>query len=594
MKFCTKCGAQLKDEAQFCNKCGAPCTSATEAKENTPLKSGEPSEADSAIPKENSEETAKKQPEEENKVKETVVETAKSPAAPAKAEGKNEKKSSKLPLIIGILAVIIIAVVVIVLTKKKPEAQNTETVSANVETTVEETEKVTEPEPEEKKEETPAESVPENSDADRFVKYWMGSEHWGYEITKEPDGSFTVILDSSEGYRQHSTETMHCTYSNGRLEYTDAVLEREIYSLDESCSEPARITEYTNGQGYFELLDEVENPGENEYLETPEETTIILGGVPFDEESMKPPYIAHTYKTTPCASEEYMIWYSDQVPLMDEDFGNMDAMDVKIARNEIFARHGRLFKDEELQNHFNSCGWYNGTVPPEQFSEDVLSEVERNNIKVIEKYEANTDFSLITKLESSAEDCYKKYGADREKYGLTVSSYDNAQMLDKGSYYELPYAEMFIYEAPIPESVFAGKGPGDSITWKGYTYIIESTYDNEYGKGFSFVENLSVTDVLGAHKVDGGYRLNCLDDYSPTTTVFYGSVKFDKDCVVYGYGDFGQCSIKEYALTNHSFDENRFEQGFEYGLTDGYLRIYGYIVKMENGLVTEFKEIFTS
>ena len=25
MKFCTKCGAQLKDEAQFCNKCGTPC-----------------------------------------------------------------------------------------------------------------------------------------------------------------------------------------------------------------------------------------------------------------------------------------------------------------------------------------------------------------------------------------------------------------------------------------------------------------------------------------------------------------------------------------------------------------------------------------
>ena len=62
--------------------------------------------------------------------------------------------------------------------------------------------------------------------------------------------------------------------------------------------------------------------------------------------------------------------------------------ECRVARNEIYARHGRLFKDSALQEYFNGCSWYKGTIAPEAFRDDsVLSRLEKDNIKVIEAYE---------------------------------------------------------------------------------------------------------------------------------------------------------------------------------------------------------------
>ena len=61
--------------------------------------------------------------------------------------------------------------------------------------------------------------------------------------------------------------------------------------------------------------------------------------------------------------------------------------ELRLARNEIFARHGRMFDDQELQDYFNSKSWYRGTIRPEDFSESMLSETEKANIETIKKYE---------------------------------------------------------------------------------------------------------------------------------------------------------------------------------------------------------------
>ncbi|MCL1998085.1 MAG: YARHG domain-containing protein, partial [Turicibacter sp.] len=60
--------------------------------------------------------------------------------------------------------------------------------------------------------------------------------------------------------------------------------------------------------------------------------------------------------------------------LNEDDFTNfpLSAAELRIARNEIFARHGRLFVAEDLQSHFNSLPWYNGTIAPADFTESML------------------------------------------------------------------------------------------------------------------------------------------------------------------------------------------------------------------------------
>ena len=70
------------------------------------------------------------------------------------------------------------------------------------------------------------------------------------------------------------------------------------------------------------------------------------------------------------------------------DLMGLTKEECRIARNELYARHGRRFKDAELQGYFDSCDWYEGTIAPEDFDDTVLNEFEIANRDLIVQYEA--------------------------------------------------------------------------------------------------------------------------------------------------------------------------------------------------------------
>ena len=78
---------------------------------------------------------------------------------------------------------------------------------------------------------------------------------------------------------------------------------------------------------------------------------------------------------------------SDTRYLTSSDLKGLSSWELKIARNEIYARRGRLFKSSDLQNYFNSCSWYDGYISPDSFDDDSLNKVEKNNVNLIKKYE---------------------------------------------------------------------------------------------------------------------------------------------------------------------------------------------------------------
>ncbi len=84
---------------------------------------------------------------------------------------------------------------------------------------------------------------------------------------------------------------------------------------------------------------------------------------------------------------QYILPYSSDEYLLESDVENLSEEECRIARNEIYARHGRKFDDEQLQNYFDACSWYEGTINPEDFSEDILNEVEKANLQMIAEYE---------------------------------------------------------------------------------------------------------------------------------------------------------------------------------------------------------------
>lgn len=85
--------------------------------------------------------------------------------------------------------------------------------------------------------------------------------------------------------------------------------------------------------------------------------------------------------------DDYILPYSSTRSLEEKDINTFDEKKLILARNEIYARHGRLFKDENIQRYFNSKSWYKGEIPPEEFQQEILSPIEQENVIFILEYE---------------------------------------------------------------------------------------------------------------------------------------------------------------------------------------------------------------
>ena len=99
------------------------------------------------------------------------------------------------------------------------------------------------------------------------------------------------------------------------------------------------------------------------------------------------PLPIETPAPTPAPVSEYLIPGSDSRYITEADLKDLTWEQCCFARNEIFARHGRMFQTTEIANYFNGKSWYHGTIAAENFSETVLNEYERANVNFIRQYE---------------------------------------------------------------------------------------------------------------------------------------------------------------------------------------------------------------
>lgn len=91
--------------------------------------------------------------------------------------------------------------------------------------------------------------------------------------------------------------------------------------------------------------------------------------------------------------DDYILPNSDRELISKSDLVGLSAEECKIARNEIYARHGRRFKDKELQAYFDSKDWYEGTIDAGDFEEGMLSDIEIKNKETIVAYEKEKGYN---------------------------------------------------------------------------------------------------------------------------------------------------------------------------------------------------------
>ncbi len=105
----------------------------------------------------------------------------------------------------------------------------------------------------------------------------------------------------------------------------------------------------------------------------------FLGHSTLEEAEVEADRIAHENYIFPDSSTRY---------LTEEDLMGKSNEELRIGRNEIAARHGRKFKDEELQAYFDSKSWYFGYCEPDNFNtEYMLNEIEKKNMDFIKEHE---------------------------------------------------------------------------------------------------------------------------------------------------------------------------------------------------------------
>jgi hypothetical protein len=87
--------------------------------------------------------------------------------------------------------------------------------------------------------------------------------------------------------------------------------------------------------------------------------------------------------TTEGRSADFIFPDSDRRLLSKSELAGLSTAELRIARNEIYARRGMLFKSADLRERFEKFSWYRPYT-----SEPTLSPIESQNVSLIQQAEA--------------------------------------------------------------------------------------------------------------------------------------------------------------------------------------------------------------
>ena len=83
------------------------------------------------------------------------------------------------------------------------------------------------------------------------------------------------------------------------------------------------------------------------------------------------------------SASEYVLPDSDKRYYTYDELDALTDEQLNFAHNEIYARHGYVFKTKSIQKYYESQSWYHKNY---NFSESDLSEIESYNIGLLRKY----------------------------------------------------------------------------------------------------------------------------------------------------------------------------------------------------------------
>lgn len=77
------------------------------------------------------------------------------------------------------------------------------------------------------------------------------------------------------------------------------------------------------------------------------------------------------------------LYYTDMKIYQKQDFDDVPPLIIHLAKNEIYARHGYIFKNDDLNNYFKGQIWYEPSITPENFKDSLFNKNEQANLKLL-------------------------------------------------------------------------------------------------------------------------------------------------------------------------------------------------------------------
>lgn len=243
---------------------------------------------------------------------------------------------------------------------------------------------------------------------DREMHVWQGgyqldSGYYSYKpvfnYVNENQAESENSTSNATGYIIPGSDSRYLT-SSEISDMTPQLLcyaKNEIYARRGRTFVSRELQEYFNQQSWYngtvaaaDFSEHVFNAYEmsNVELLTEREMALVSGGYKLDMAgySYTPVYDyigwgAHASDST------FIFADSDVRYLTVAEIQSLSMQMACYAKNEIYARRGRMFESKELQDFFNSKTWYTGMYSPEEFNDNIFNVYENTNIKALTDYE---------------------------------------------------------------------------------------------------------------------------------------------------------------------------------------------------------------
>ena len=416
MKLCPKCGAQLADEVKFCTQCGVPMTTEVESPVEAPAP--EVVEKPEKAPAAASGEVQQPVPEGTIQVPDPfeaplptiepddfidlsgfmdpeplIIPGNALPLEPETIEVKEKyyfkdedeeeeekKKRPILPLVIVLILALILflgAFAVHILGdsgEKAPGSTNTPGIESSQPTTSPsvgdffgETDAPAETTPAPTETVTPEETdAPEETTApETQAPETQAPETQKPEVVRvkssETGSPYTVTIESGVYVRTGpSTDYEIC----GVLSYGDTA---DVVRVENKWAE-------INYQGYVSYV----------YAGYLTEGEVDVSQPSASPEPSPSPDSGTRYYMGEAFTADYVLADSSTRLYTEEELSKLSTAQLKIARNEIYARYGRKFTSSSLQSYFDACSWYKGTIEAANFNDaTMVNDIERANANLM-------------------------------------------------------------------------------------------------------------------------------------------------------------------------------------------------------------------